>query len=227
MTQFIPHTDSDREAMLDIIGLKRVDELFEDVPAAHRFPTLNLPPAVSEMEIVTELQALASLNENTRELICFLGAGAYNHYIPAVVDSILRRGEFFTAYTPYQPEVSQGTLQAIFEYQSLVAALTGMEVCNASHYDGATAVAEAVNMAYAVFRGKRNKLVLSPALHPQYRQTVQTYIQNHPISVVRNDEDGLEERNLLPGPEALIPIIDDQTMLVIVQYPDFFGRVYD
>lgn len=227
MTQFIPHTDSDREAMLDIIGLKRVDELFQDVPAAHRFPTLNLPPAVSEMEIVNELQALASLNENTHELICFLGAGAYNHYIPAVVDSILRRGEFFTAYTPYQPEVSQGTLQAIFEYQSLVAALTGMEVCNASHYDGATAVAEAVNMAYAVFRGKRNKLVLSPALHPQYRQTVQTYIQNHPISVVRNDEDGLEERNLLAGPEVLIPIIDDQTMLVIVQYPDFFGRVYD
>jgi glycine dehydrogenase subunit 1 len=227
MTQFIPHTDSDREAMLDIIGLKRVDELFQDIPAANRFPMLNLPPAVSEMEIVTEVQALASLNENTHELICFLGAGAYNHYIPAVVDSILRRGEFFTAYTPYQSEVSQGTLQAIFEYQSLVAALTGMEVCNASHYDGATAVAEAVNMTYAIFRGKRNKLVLSPALHPQYRQTVQTYIQYHPISLVGDGEGVIKDLNLSAGPETLIPLIDDQTMLVIVQYPDFFGRVYD
>ena len=124
---------------------------------------------------------MSQANESVHDLLCFLGAGAYNHYVPAAVDAIIRRGEFLTAYTPYQPELSQGTLQAIFEYQSNVAALTGMEVCNASHYDGATAVAEAVNMAYANFRGKRNKIILSPALHPQYRQTVRTYAEGSPV----------------------------------------------
>ncbi len=163
---YIPHTDSDREAMLKVVGVERLEDLFQDVPARHRFPKLDLPAALSEMETMEELQDIAAANENTRELVSFLGAGAYNHYIPAAVDSLLRRGEFFTAYTPYQPEVAQGTLQAIFEYQSLVAALTGMETCNASHYDGATAVAEAVNMAFAQFRGKRCKVVLSPGPKP-------------------------------------------------------------
>ena len=144
---FIPHTDQEREEMLLAIGLERLDQMFEAVPEQHRFPKLNLPPGLTEMEIAAEMDLLAGENESTRDLICFLGAGAYNHYIPAVVDSILRRGEFYTAYTPYQPEISQGTLQAIFEYQSLIAALTGMDVSNASHYDGATAVAEAVTMA--------------------------------------------------------------------------------
>jgi glycine dehydrogenase subunit 1 len=126
-----------------------------------------------------------------------------------------------TAYPPYQPEISQGTLQAIFEYQSLVAALTGMDVSNASHYDGATAVAEAVNMAYANFRGKRTKVVLSPALHPQYRQVVETYINGSPIELVGKELDPLSE------PEALLPLIDNDTAIVVVQYPDFFGRIYD
>ena len=129
--------------MLHAIGIDQLADLFKVVPAKHRFPDLALPPAETEMEAVAELQNLAWANESARDLVCFLGAGAYNHYVPAAVDAVLRRGEFLTAYTPYQPELSQGTLQAIFEYQSLVAALTGMDVSNASHYDGATAVAEA------------------------------------------------------------------------------------
>jgi glycine dehydrogenase subunit 1 len=211
--------------MLKAIGLKNLEELFQDVPATHRFPDLDLPPALTEMEAQSEIQAIASVNETTRDLVSFLGAGAYNHYIPAAVDSILRRGEFSTAYTPYQPEVSQGTLQAIFEYQSLIVALTGMEVSNASHYDGATAVAEAVNMAFANYRGKKNKIILSPTLHPHYRETVHTYVTGADISIV-GDHPGtnvIESGN----PADLLSLIDDQTALVIVQYPDFFGRVYD
>jgi glycine dehydrogenase subunit 1 len=162
-------------------------------------------------------------------MICFLGAGAYYHYTPPVVDSIIRRGEFYTAYTPYQPEVSQGTLQSIFDYQSLIAALTGMELSNASHYDGATAVAEAVSLAYANFRGRRTKIILSPALHPHYRQTVRTYNHCAPLIIVGDESSARTSfvRNLQAGPEALIPHIDNNTALVIVQYPDFFGRVYD
>jgi len=220
---YTPHTDADREAMLRTIGVKKIADLFQDVPAAHRFPELALPPAMTEMEILAELQALAWANDTARELICFLGAGAYNHYIPAAVDAILRRGEFYTAYTPYQPEISQGTLQAIFEYQSLIAGLTGMDVCNASHYDGATAVAEAVNMAHHNFRGKRPKVVLSPAVHPQYRETVRTYTQDSDLVLVGDQG----EVDPTANPEALLPLLDDTTGLVVVQYPDFFGRVFD
>jgi len=161
---YIPHSPKERDAMLETIGVKSLEDLFTEVPVEHRFPTLNLPPAVTEMEIAVEMAEMAEANESVRDLVSFLGAGMYNHYIPSVVDHILRRGEFYTAYTPYQPEISQGTLQAIFEYQSLMSALTGMEVSNASHYDGATAAAEAVNLAWAQFRGKRTKVVVSPSL---------------------------------------------------------------
>jgi glycine dehydrogenase subunit 1 len=220
---FIPHTDADRAAMLRSIGKSKLEDLFGDVPKKYRFPVLDLPPAQTEMEISAELQEMSLANENVRDLVCFLGAGAYNHYVPAAVDAIIRRGEFLTAYTPYQPELSQGTLQAIFEYQSNVAALTGMEVCNASHYDGATAVAEAVNMAYANFRGKRNKVILSPALHPQYRQTIRTYTEGSPIILIGDDL----HSDLKANPDSLISLIDSDTAVVIVQYPDFFGRIYD
>jgi glycine dehydrogenase subunit 1 len=218
---YFPHTDADRKEMLETIGVQTIADLFHAVPVAHRFPDLNLPPALTEMESVAQLQELAWSNESARDLVCFLGAGAYNHYIPAAVDMLLRRGEFYTAYTPYQPEISQGTLQAIFDYQSLITALTGMEVSNASHYDGATAVAEAVSMAIAQFRGKRTKVVLSPAVHPGYRQTVHTYHHSSGITFVG------EELDIQSGPEALLPLVDQNTALVIVQYPDFFGRVFD
>jgi glycine dehydrogenase subunit 1 len=221
---FIPHTDSDREEMLKVVGIPRLEDLFRDVPEKYRFPELDLPSALTEMEARAELQTIAAANDSADDLACFLGAGAYHHYVPAAVDSILRRGEFYTAYTPYQPEVSQGTLQAIFEYQSLVAALTGMEVSNASHYDGATAVAEAVNMAYANFRGKRTKVILSPALHPQYCAVVRTYTEGTPVTITGEDV-GADGEALWKRP--LQELLDINTALVVVQYPDFFGRVYD
>lgn len=218
---YIPHTDADREAMLKTIGAETLEDLFENIPTKNRFPKLSLPPARSEMEAAQELQDIASANETTDELISFLGAGAYHHYIPAAVDAILQRGEFYTAYTPYQPEISQGTLQATFEYQSMIASLTGMEVSNASHYDGATALAEAVNMAYHQFRGKRKRVILSPAVHPHYRQTVHTYIEGSDI-LLAGEDTPLDDHFT-----TLTRLIDENTALVMVQYPDFFGRVFD
>jgi len=220
---YIPHSPKERDAMLATIGLKNLDEMFDAVPARYRFPELDLPPALTEMEAAALLSELAGSNESARDLVSFLGAGMYNHYTPSVVDHILRRGEFYTAYTPYQPEISQGTLQAIFEYQSLMTALTGMELSNASHYDGATAAAEAVNMAYANFRGKRRKVVISPSVHPQYRETIRTYTQGMELSLAGDDA----KADLLAGPETLTPMLDQDTALLIVQYPDFFGRVFD
>ena len=221
---YIPISPKERDAMLETVGVKSLDALFDAVPAKYRFPKLDLPPALTEMEAAAHLADMAASNENVREhLISFLGAGAYNHYTPAVVDHILRRGEFYTAYTPYQPEISQGTLQAIFEYQSLMTALTGMDVSNASHYDGATAAAEAVNLAYAQFRGKRRKVVISPTVNPQYREVIRTYTQGMGIEEAGNDSSA----DLYEGPEALTSLVDANTMLVIVQYPDFFGRIYD
>jgi len=221
---YIPHSPKERDVMLATIGVKSLEDLFKDIPAKHRFPKLDLPPALTEMEAAAELAELAESNENVRgDLISFLGAGAYNHYIPAVINHIISRGEFYTAYTPYQPEISQGTLQAIFEYQSLIAALTGMDVSNASHYDGATAAAEAVNMAFAQFRGKRKKVVISPTVHPQYRAVIRTYTQGMSLELAGDNA----EADLESGPESLASLVDDNTMLVIVQYPDFFGRVYD
>ena len=221
---YIPISPKERDAMLSTIGVKSLDDLFDAIPAKHRFPKLDLPKALTEMEAYQELSDIAQANENVRgDLISFLGAGMYNHYIPAAVDHMLRRGEFYTAYTPYQPEISQGTLQAIFEYQSLMSALTGMDVSNASHYDGATATAEAVSLAYAQFRGKRKKVVVSPTLHPQYREVIRTYTQGMELEVAGDDANA----NLDTSPNELLNFVDDNTSLVIVQYPDFFGRVYD
>jgi glycine dehydrogenase subunit 1 len=221
---YIPISPKEKDAMLETIGVKSLDDLFDAIPAKHRFPELNLPPALTEMEALDELSGLAQVNENVRtDLVSFLGAGMYNHYIPSAVDHMLRRGEFYTAYTPYQPEISQGTLQAIFEYQSLMAALTGMDVSNASHYDGATATAEAVNLAYAQFRGKRKKVVISPTVHPQYRAVIRTYTQGMELEVAGDDANA----DLNTNPSELIGLVDDNTSIVIVQYPDFFGRVYD
>jgi glycine dehydrogenase subunit 1 len=217
---YIPHTESERQEMLAVIGVKQIDDLYEDIPADVRFPDLDLPDAVSEMEIIAELQALSEANLDVNHTTSFLGAGAYNHYIPSVIDHILRRNEFYTAYTPYQPEISQGTLQAIFEYQSLMCQLTGMEVSNASHYDGATALAEAVILALNQHRMKRKKVLLSATIHPHAREVVRTYTQGMGLEIV-----GDEDCNV--GPDQLIDLIDEGTTLVAVQYPDFLGHIHD
>ncbi len=217
---FIPHTEEDRRAMLAAIGVERIEELYQAVPQEVRFPELDLPEPLSEMEAAQELQALAEANVDTQHFACFLGAGAYRHFIPSVVDHVLRRSEFYTAYTPYQPEISQGTLQAAFEFQSLMCDLTGMEVSNASHYDGATALAEAVIMAMAHHRGKRTRFVLSPAINPQYRQVVRTYMQGRDVQLVGDDD-------LDNDGKSLTELVDENTALVAVQYPDFFGRIED
>jgi|AMZC01.1.fsa_nt_AMZC01003493.1_12 glycine dehydrogenase subunit 1 len=216
---YIPHTDADRAAMLKAIGVESFADLFDAVPPENRFPPLNLPDGLSEMEVAAELNSLARANVSANEYAIFLGAGAYNHFIPSVVDHILRRGEFFTAYTPYQPELSQGTLQAIFEYQSMMCMLTGMDAANASHYDGATSLAEAVTMANAHFRGKRPKVILSPGIHPQYRAVVRTYHQNSGLKFV-----GDKGSATIPD---LVDMLDDDTALLAVQYPNFFGQIDD
>jgi len=221
---FIPHTEDERKVMLETIGKTSLEELFNVVPQKYRFPNLDLPAGLTEMEVLEQIQDLAQANESCDDLICFLGAGAYDHYIPAAVDSLLRRGEFFTAYTPYQPEISQGTLQAIFEYQSLIAHLTGMEVCNASHYDGASAAAEACITAFHHFQGKRKTFLLSPALHPDYRATIRTYLRGFEGTSVQG---GGSRQDPLSTPDDLKSSIDENTALVFVQYPDFFGRIFD
>ncbi len=186
MTHYIPITDADRQEMLRAIGVEKIEDLFTDVPADYRFPPLELPPPLSEPELMAELNRLSETNAHTRRYSIFLGAGAYNHFVPAAVDQILRRGEYYTAYTPYQPEISQGTLQAIFEYQSLICALTGMEIANASHYDGATALAESAIMALNVVRNRR-KIVVARGVHPQYRAVLRTYLQGLDVTIVGDE----------------------------------------
>jgi glycine dehydrogenase subunit 1 len=216
---YIPHTDLERQQMLAAIGVTTIEDIFEDVPSSHRFPALNLPKPVSEMEAVAELSALAEANEHAGDFALFRGAGAYHHFIPSVVSHMISRGEFLTAYTPYQPEVSQGTLQAIFEYQSMMCALTGMDAANASHYDGATSLAEAVTVALEVGRRKRTKIILSHAIHPHYRAVVRTYHQGNNLKIV-----GDAGRADIPD---LIEMLDDNTAMVAVAYPNFFGQIDD
>jgi glycine dehydrogenase subunit 1 len=216
MTYF-PHTDADRKAMLDTVGVTALEDLFGDVPAAARFPDLDLPAPCTEMEIGREMRRLAERNDDTDRRDCFLGAGTYHHYIPATVDYVLQRGEFYTSYTPYQPEMSQGMLQAIFEYQSMICQLTGMEVSNASHYDGATSLAEGVLLALNVSRGKRKRIILSPGVNPQYREVVGTYLRGADAEIVGDGGPGA-------GVEGLKDFLDDRTAALVIQNPNFFGQ---
>ncbi|MGC9397878.1 MAG: aminomethyl-transferring glycine dehydrogenase subunit GcvPA [Anaerolineae bacterium] len=215
---YIPHTEEERQEMLAAIGVDRLEDLFGDVPVRHRYPDLDLPEPLSEMEIMRELHELSEANLNANAVPTFLGAGAYRHWVPAVVDYVISRGEFYTAYTPYQAEVSQGTLQATFEYQSMICDLTGMEVANASHYDGATAAAEAVIQAVNRFRLKRHKVVLAPTLHPHYRAVIRTYMQGMDLEIVGDEE---PNRPL----EKVIELVDDETACIVVQSPNFFGEL--
>ncbi len=214
---YIPHTPAETETMLSEIGVQSIDELFDAVPASHRFPTLDLPPPMSEMEVAAEMLATSEANDHGQDYAIFRGAGAYHHFIPSVVNHILLRGEFYTAYTPYQPEVSQGTLQATYEYQSMMCALTGMDAANASHYDGATSLAEAVTVALEVTRNKRKKVILSHAIHPQYREVVRTYHQGRDIRII-----GDRGRGEIVD---LMEMLDDNTAMIAVQYPNFFGQI--
>jgi glycine dehydrogenase subunit 1 len=214
---YIPHSDADRLAMLDTICVESIEDLFDDVPEHARFPCLQLPPAISELGARWELGSLAEANLTAAEGSCFLGAGAYRHFVPAVVDAVISRGEFYTAYTPYQPEVSQGTLQAVFEYQTMICELTGMEVSNASHYDGATSTAEAVITAVNVHRMRRKKVVISRFVHPEYREVIRTYTQGMDLTIVGDGEESAQPKDLL----------DEDTACLIVQYPDFLGRFED
>lgn len=215
---YVPHAEHETREMLAAVGVAHVEDLFVDVPAAVRFPQLKLPPASSEMEITGEMQALASRNFGIDPSRSFLGAGAYHHFRPAAVDYVLRRGEFYTSYTQYQPEASQGMLQALFEYQTMICRLTGMEVSNASHYDGATALAEAVLLALNAAQGKRTKIIMSPAVHPQYRAVVKTYLRGTHAATMTGDEDGRCDLDRLQR------LLDGETAAFVIQNPNFFGQ---
>jgi glycine dehydrogenase subunit 1 len=217
--RYLPHTAEDRRAMLQTIGVKSVDDLFVDVPrSAVLEGPVDLPPHAGEMAVERAFSDMAAQNMAAGSVPFFVGAGAYRHHVPAAVDHLIQRSEFLTAYTPYQPEVSQGTLQVLFEFQTQVALLTGMEVANASMYDGATACAEAVLMANRVTRRKR--AVLSGGLHPQYRSVVETQSKFLDGNIVAADPDA-------GGAEDLVPLIDEDTACVVVQNPTFFGHLHD
>lgn len=204
--RYLPLTAQNRKDMLDKIGVSCVDDLFKDVPkSAHRKDLANLPMHMGELEIERKLSAYANENQHAGKGPFFLGAGCYYHHIPSTVDYIIQRSEFLTAYTPYQPEIAQGTLQALYEFQSFVALLTGQDVANASMYDGATAMAEAALMAMRVT--KRSNVVLGTEIHPQYRDVLKTYLGNSNVGHITENA-------------------DDKTACIIVQSPDFFGNVH-
>jgi glycine dehydrogenase subunit 1 len=215
---YFPHTDNERDEMLAQVGCRSLSDLFHDVPERHRFPELDLPDAVSELEADSLLRELADYNKKVDTSSCFLGAGAYNHFIPAIVDDVLRRSEFYTSYTPYQPELSQGMLQAMFEYQTMVCRLTGMEVSNASHYDGATSLAEAVLLALNVCGDVRNHIVISSGLNPQFAGVLQTYLRGTDTTVTSCQTPA-------GNTAGLAAHLSDKTAAVVIQSPDFFGQM--
>ena len=218
---YSPHTAADRERMLAAIGVGSVDDLFADIPAAVRATSFDIPPPLSEQEVRAELARLAAKNRIPR--VSFLGAGVYRHLVPAVVDEVVGRAEFSTAYTPYQPEVSQGTLQSIYEFQSLICELTGMEVATASHYDGATATAEAALMACRLTR--RSRVAVSTAVNPQVRGVLATYCAGPGIEVVEVPADLAEGGSGLTGAEAAAEILNEECACLIAQQPNMFGGV--
>jgi glycine dehydrogenase subunit 1 len=219
--RYIPNTDQDARRMLEAIGVPSIDALFEPVPEAVRLQReLDLPPALSEPDLTAHLGALAGQNADSSKIASFLGAGAYRHFAPSFIDQLLLRSEFYTAYTPYQPEIAQGTLQAIFEFQTMVAQLMGTDLANASMYDGSTAMTEAAMMACRMTR--RDRVVVGRNVHPHYREVLVTYAQNLGLTIV---EVGY-------GPDATIDrgqVADasKDAAAVIFQYPNFFGVIED
>ena len=217
--RYLPLTDGDRAEMLAAIGVSSVDALYRDVPEAARLAAgLDLPGHQGELEVERTFAALAAKNLPAGSVPSFLGAGAYRHHVPAMVDYIIQRGEFLTSYTPYQPEVSQGTLQYLYEFQTQVALITGMDIASASHYDGATATAEAALMAHRLIR--RPRVVVSGGLHPHYREALATNFRFLDADIVALDPDPA-------GAEDMAARIDGDTTCVVVQNPDLFGRLHD
>ncbi len=225
--RYVSLTDSEKQQMMQTIGVTSADQLFDDIPAELRLNrSLDLPPPLSEFDLVSRLKALAALNRSCENAVCFLGAGMYDHFIPAVVDHMISRQEFYTAYTPYQPEISQGLLQAIFEYQTMMCDLTGMDVSNASLYDGATAAAEAVLMACQATR--RHKILLPDSVHPHTRQVLKTYERLGKFSLAEFSEsaEALGE-NRQNDENSWQSNLDQDTAAVVIQSPDFFGVIKD
>ena len=217
---YVPHTPEDQEKMLRAVGIAAVDDLFGDIPEKFRLDRLlNLPPPKSEQEVWGLLQQIGL--QNTIPPVTLMGAGAYHHFIPAVVGHVISRSEFYTAYTPYQAEISQGILQAIYEYQTMIASLTGMQVANASMYDGASAMAEAAVLAAKTLN--RTKIVIMRSVHPQYRQVVKTYAwsNGYEVAEVPYSADGRLDRQILAES------VDRNTAAVLVQTPNFFGIIED
>ena len=208
---YLPHTDADRSAMLREIGVSSIEELFQDIPERFRHAHFKLPPPLSELELKEELRQLSNRNANLDDYTCFLGAGCYRHFIPSVVDHIIGRSELYTAYTPYQAEVSQGTLQTVYEYQSLVCQLTRMEVGNAGMYDGGTAAAEAAIMASVI--NKRNKAAILNTVNPTYREVIDTYVKGRNLSTETVETNSKN--------------IPSDCACLIVQQPNFFGYFED
>jgi glycine dehydrogenase subunit 1 len=216
--RYIPNSPGERRSMLSDIGLERIEDLFDQIPEQLKLKEpLGIGAPMSEPELLEYFRGLASQNGIDHQ--SFLGAGAYSHFIPVIIDSLISRAEFFTAYTPYQPELSQGTLQYTFEFQTMICQLTGMDVANASMYDGSTAAAEAVLMAHRVTR--RDKFIVADSLHPQYREVISAYTQNlgFTLNDIRHTESGTVD------PDALG--LDNQTAAIVVQSPNFFGCVED
>jgi glycine dehydrogenase subunit 1 len=216
--KYSPHTDKDKKEMLAAIGASSTDDLFKAIPDGLRLKKLDLPEGISELELKNSVLEKAGKNYSTNKLISFLGGGAYEHHIPQAVESIISRGEFLTAYTPYQAEASQGTLQAIYEYQSLICELTGMDVANASMYDGASALAEAVLLA--VKETGRRRVIFSESLHPEYKQVIATYMEGYKVEFMEVPHAGGVYDEAILKKEA-----NDDTACVIVQNPNFFGCI--
>ncbi len=216
---YIPNTDADRKKMLERIGVKNFEELIKNIPENLRFKgDFDLPDPISELEVLRVVQQKAQCNKSVSETISFLGGGAYDHFIPSVIGHIISRSEFYTAYTPYQAEVSQGTLQAIYEFQSMIAELMGMEVANASMYDGGSALAEAALMAIAEKR--KNKIIVSRGVHPYYRQIIDTYCHGQQIEIQI-----VELENGITALDDLRARLDENTAAVIVEHPNFLGNL--
>jgi glycine dehydrogenase subunit 1 len=217
--RYLPMTEEDKKAMLETIGVNSVDELFSDIPEKVRFKgEYNIKAAKSETSLMKELFKMASRNADLKRNVSFLGAGVYDHYMPVIVDHVISRSEFYTAYTPYQPEISQGELQAIFEFQTMICELTGMDVANSSMYDGGTALAEAAMLSAG--HTKRKKILVSGAVHPESKEVLKTYAKGQYLEVIEVPvNDGITDIEALKG------LANEEIAAVIVQYPNFFGRI--